>query len=568
MTMRVYVYTGPTLPHDEGRMLVPAHFLPPIKHGDVLDALSEGVECIAIVDGYYETVASVRHKEILQALEAGVRVLGSSSFGALRAAELSAFGMEGVGEIYRMYASGEIEADDEVAVKHAPETEAYRMLSVPLVDLRHNLQRAIEAGAVPRSAADVILDCAQQMYFGERTFRGIFTRAEARPIERDLIESCRNYFHHHWHDLKRADAALLLKTIAARISGREPWPVLDPPQVHHTSLLYRWNVEQARVPTRIGFLREEEALAQLKFSTEDYPPVRQLANEACWLRDYAERLNLRPSEEELALRRQEFRERERIESLGDEKEWLAERALTAEQVADLLETEAGILKLSASVGDEAPTRSRLLLDYARLCQLSASPEEIESEWQRFWPEIQVCGLDADRLLTTRVEVNLAEPPGKQPEPVPERWAWCRKQAIAPERLATRLSERALLRRLASNFYIRPGVICREQVVARLKAGRSFHRALDRLVLVYERILNSGLSTTWHPQWKVFVQPDTRPIMEWFCGEQGVHPKRARSFIKWKGFDELVDFLNIAQLNYIDATEFRCDDRKSGNACSS
>lgn len=558
--MRVYVYTGPTLPHDVGRMLVHAHFLPPIKHGDILDALSEGVECVAIIDGYYETVASVRHKEILQALEAGVRVLGSSSFGALRAAELNVFGMEGVGEIYRMYASGEIEADDEVAVKHAPESEAYKMLSVPLVDLRYNLRRVTEAGLVPRSAADVILNCAQQMYFGERTFRRIFARAEEHCIERDLIESCQNYFHQHWHDLKRADGELLLKTIAARISDREPWPILERPCIHCTSLLYRWNVEQARVLTRIGFIREEEVLAQLKVSTEEYPRVRQLANEACWLRDYAERLNLRPSDEELAFCRQEFREREQIESLADEKEWLAERALTAKQVADLLETEAYVMKLAASVGDEAPTRSQLLLDYARLCELSARPTEIESEWQRFWFQIKAGGLDADQLLTTRVEVNLAESPPKQPEPVPDCWAWCEQNKIAPEQLTAQLSQRALLRRLASNFYIRPAVIYREQVVARLKMCGSFHRALDELVLIYEHILQSGLSTTWHPQWKVFVQPDTRLIMEWFCNEHEVHPKRARSYIKWKGFDELVEFLSIAQLNYIDATQSHCDDR--------
>jgi hypothetical protein len=557
--MRVYVYTGPTLPHDAGRMLVDAHFLPPIKHGDILDALSEGVECVAIIDGYYETVASVRHKEILQALEAGVHVLGSSSFGALRAAELNAFGMEGVGEIYRMYASGEIEADDEVAVKHAPESEAYKLLSVPLVDLRYNLRRATEAGVVPPSAVDVILNCAQQMYFGDRTFRLIFARAEAHGINRDVIETCKNYFHKHWHDLKRADGEILLKTIAARISDLEAWPILERPRIHRTSLLYRWNVEQGRVLTRIGVIREEEVLAQLKLSTEEYSRVRQLANEGCWLRDYAERLNLTPSDEELSFCRQEFREREQIETLADEKEWLAARALTDEQVAELIETEAYVIRLASSVGEEAPTRSQLLLDYARLCELSARPTEIESEWQRFWFQIKAGGLDADQLFTTRVDVNLAEPPPKQPEPVPERWAWCEQNKIAREQLTAQLSQRALLRKLASNFYIRPAVVYREQVVTKLKMCGSFHRALDELVLIYEDILHCGLSTTWHPQWKVFVQPDTRLIMEWFCREHAVHPKRARSYIKWKGFDELVEFLSIAQLNYINATH-RSDDR--------
>ena len=553
--MRVNVHTGPTLPHDIGRtILVDAQFLPPIKHGDILDALSEGVECVAIIDGYYETVTSVRHKEILQALEAGVRILGSSSFGALRAAELSAFGMEGVGEIYRMYASGEIDGDDEVAVKHAPETEAYKMLSVPLVDLRYNLRQAAEVGVIVSSAADAIIDCAKQMYFGERTFARIFARAADRGVERNLIEGCRNYFHQHWRDLKRADARLLLETLAARISQAEAWPVLARPRIHRTSLLYRWNVEQARVQTRIGFIREEEVIAHLKFSTEEYPRVRQLANENCWLVDYARRLNLTPSDEERAYCRHLFREREQIESVSDERQWLAEHALTAEQVGELIETNASVMKLGASIGYEAPTPSRLLLDYARLCRLSARPAEIESEWKRLWYEVTHGVLDPGLLFSAPVEVRLAEPPPKWPEPVPELSSWRQQHKIAPEQLNERLNDRALLRRLASNFYIQPAVVYRGQVVAELKAQGLFSRAQDELVLMYEHILQSGLNTSWHPQWKVFVQPDTRVIMEWFCNKHELHPKLARKYINWKGFDELVEFLSIAQLNYIDATQ--------------
>ena len=40
--------------------------------------------------------------------------------GALRAAELHAFGMRGVGRIFEAFRDGELEDDDEVAVVHGP----------------------------------------------------------------------------------------------------------------------------------------------------------------------------------------------------------------------------------------------------------------------------------------------------------------------------------------------------------------------------------------------------------------------------------------------------------------
>jgi len=64
----------------------------------------------------------VAHKEILDVLKKGVTVVGGSSMGALRAAELDAFGMVGAGRIYECYRSGRIEADDEVAVTYNPVT--------------------------------------------------------------------------------------------------------------------------------------------------------------------------------------------------------------------------------------------------------------------------------------------------------------------------------------------------------------------------------------------------------------------------------------------------------------
>ena len=85
----IHVFLGPSLSWDEAREILPdATFLPPAKAGDVYLAVKRGATVIAIIDGVFEQVPSVWHKEVLYALSLGVHVFGASSMGALRAAEL------------------------------------------------------------------------------------------------------------------------------------------------------------------------------------------------------------------------------------------------------------------------------------------------------------------------------------------------------------------------------------------------------------------------------------------------------------------------------------------------
>ena len=89
-----------------------------VTHGDLLRLGPVRGDVVVIIDGYYHQRASVRHKEILALLADGVAVLGCSSMGALRAAELATYGMVGNGAVYRMYVDGVLDADDEVALAH------------------------------------------------------------------------------------------------------------------------------------------------------------------------------------------------------------------------------------------------------------------------------------------------------------------------------------------------------------------------------------------------------------------------------------------------------------------
>ena len=140
---RVFVFLGPTLTAAEASMHTTANILPPARLGDVHDAVTrQGARAIGLVDGLFNSVPAVWHKELLFALSRGVRVFGAASMGALRAAELAPFGMIGVGTIYRAYAAGRLGADDEVAVAHLPAEYGYAATSDALVDLRDGLARA------------------------------------------------------------------------------------------------------------------------------------------------------------------------------------------------------------------------------------------------------------------------------------------------------------------------------------------------------------------------------------------------------------------------------------------
>lgn len=207
--MTTLVFIGPTLPADEVQRRLPgATVLPPAAVGDVLRATRRrGVRRIAIVDGYFERMAAVWHKEILIALERGIAVYGAASMGALRAAELAPFGMIGVGGIYRDYARGTLVADDEVAVAHLPAEYGYRVVSDALVNIRHGLARAVRARIIPASLHEPLLALARTRFYRERSWTQLVTDARAAGHDVDVLAS--------WPkpDRKAEDARLLLRRL-------------------------------------------------------------------------------------------------------------------------------------------------------------------------------------------------------------------------------------------------------------------------------------------------------------------------------------------------------------------
>jgi hypothetical protein len=204
--MTTLVYVGPTLPAAEvGTLLPSATILPPAAVGDILRATRRrGVRRIAVIDGYFERMAAVWHKEILVALGKGIEVWGAASMGALRAAELAPFGMRGVGVIFREYARGVLVADDEVAVAHAPAEFGYAAMSDALVNVRHGLAAATW---IPARTRATLVELARARFYRERSWDQLIADARAAGIAARVLDRLASW---PKPDRKAADARLLL----------------------------------------------------------------------------------------------------------------------------------------------------------------------------------------------------------------------------------------------------------------------------------------------------------------------------------------------------------------------
>ncbi len=200
---------------EEGRQEIEANFLPPVSQGDVLALCRKRPLAIGIIDGFFDRVPAVWHKEILWAMSHGIHVFGAASIGALRAAELHRFGMTGVGKIFEAYLSGDLEDDDEVAVIHGPEETGYVLASEPMVNIRHTLAAAESRGIIGRETRCHLVGIAKQLYYAERQYPTVLDLGFARSVNRKELEALSAWLPVGRIDQKRADAVALLRHLRA-----------------------------------------------------------------------------------------------------------------------------------------------------------------------------------------------------------------------------------------------------------------------------------------------------------------------------------------------------------------
>jgi TfuA protein len=208
---RIIIFTGTSIHPDEARKILDADYRPPVGRGDVIEALKDKPDLIAIIDGVFHQRPAVAHKEILKAIKEGVTVVGGGSMGALRAAELEDFGMVGIGKVYRAYKGGVIEADDDVALVFNPET--LEKLSEALISMMYNFKAAVREGIINEYDLKNLLKTAKSIYYPKRTYKKVLNEVDINESKKRMLQK---FLDEKGTDVKREDALRVLEYIKTR----------------------------------------------------------------------------------------------------------------------------------------------------------------------------------------------------------------------------------------------------------------------------------------------------------------------------------------------------------------
>jgi hypothetical protein len=220
----IVVFVGPTIPASQAREILAADYRGPAKAGDVLAATYSRPKAIVVIDGLFESVPAVWHKEILFALSEGIHVYGASSMGALRAAELHTFGMIGVGKIFDAFCSGALEDDDEVAVIHGPESHGAIIQSEAMVNIREGLERAAADAVISPATRDRLTALGKSLHYPDRSWPAILRLGANEKLPTAELAGLSAFLETVDTNLKRHDAILLLRRVAEdAVAGFAPF---------------------------------------------------------------------------------------------------------------------------------------------------------------------------------------------------------------------------------------------------------------------------------------------------------------------------------------------------------
>ena len=332
----IAVFAGPTITHAQIQQHLECVCYPPVAHGDILRVLNDKPRVIVIIDGYFEGAPSVWHKEILYAMDQGVHVIGCSSMGALRAAELHQFGMVGVGTIFDWYKEGVIDADDEVAVLHGPAEVGYMVASEPLVNIRATLALALEQNRLSKTQTDALIDAAKNIFYKQRGWTSFLEFSAEFMAEFSLTNELISWLKINRIDLKEQDALLTLEMLK---ENQQDYAQAYKNEHYHFQWTHVWNgamtrteyALQASTPISVN---DKKVLDQLKLTPECYERYRDKALVA-WLADNPVRLVESDIDAKFALR--QFRDDNRLRDRSELIDYMASNELDEASLTTLLQ---------------------------------------------------------------------------------------------------------------------------------------------------------------------------------------------------------------------------------------
>ncbi len=349
--MTTFVYLGPSLPRAEAESILQALYLDPIAMGDLYALVrtrAKPGDRVAIIDGFFEQVPAVWHKEILYAIEKGVTVYGASSMGALRAAEMHTFGMRGIGRIFEAYRDLVIEDDDEVAVAHATGEEGYRSLSTAMVSIRFGLGRLLETGRIDSAQHDALCAYAKSQHYNVRSWADTYAYARSIGLADDVLEAIRDISDET--DAKAHDAIALLRHLAEL--GDAPDELSSLGFVLEQTGLWRDLVQSQEARVAGESLKTEFSTTGIDTEVLDHVRAASQARDAL-LREallmkiaMESRSTFRPTAKEMKAAMFRIAARNGLHTSSDMRAWREKQRLTDSDWMSVLEMDARVQQMS------------------------------------------------------------------------------------------------------------------------------------------------------------------------------------------------------------------------------
>jgi hypothetical protein len=416
--VKVCIFTGPTLSPAEGRAVLDGLYLPPVTQGDVYRAAQKQPIAIGIIDGYFKQVPAVWHKEILWAMSRGIHVFGSASMGALRAAELEAFGMVGVGRVFEDYRTAVLEDDDEVAVVHAPAEMGYRVLSEAMVNIRSTLEAAEAAGVVSTSTHAALLGCARGLFYPERSYPLLLERAAAEGLPASELDALRAWLPGGRINQKREDALAMLRLMRDELSAR-PQPKQTTFTLELTDMCHEaWTLAgelhpDAGAEAGARSMAVDVLLDELRLDADAWTRARQGALARFLSLDAAQRQRAAVPPEAVRETTEIFRRQHGLLRPADLERWATEQHLGPDQFTRLMEEEAQVRWAETGTEREVkrilPDHLRLAGEYGRLMKRARDKQRVLESRGLLNPGLADVGLTDEGLLRWYFETHLGRP---------------------------------------------------------------------------------------------------------------------------------------------------------------
>lgn len=392
---RPLIYVGPSVSPEQARKIVPdAIIREPAQQSDIISDICElEPSHLLLIDGSFMQNLSVWIKELVYALlypSLEGRVYGAASMGALRAADLSPWGMIGYGRIFSWYDEGITADDSEVSVAYSVlPSGAYRSVTVPLTDIRATLEDRKE---LPGTKEDLWL-AAKQIHW---TLRDEGSLSKAWKISVDALRKL-------LVRQKKADALGLLKNFRHLRSKSD----IQPLNAKNLNPLFFAQFERDRRFPKTK-IRQHEMVAHMALSNPEARSIFRDAETRSALLFLADTIGVGFTIEEYNETKGRFLAEKGLSTRESFDAWLAANHIREADIDRLMMEETRLWKLrdSLRVSRMSQRSTQLVID--RLILEGKLGEEIEKA--RFLEnDIEIPPLapdeDVGELLRTHLERN-------------------------------------------------------------------------------------------------------------------------------------------------------------------